>query len=337
MLCALLCALLLCVPLRAEETGFTDVPEGHWAEGSIRWAAYYGLMQGVGDGRFGLGQEMTRAAYVTVLCRMMQWETVTPETGSFVDNPDRGAWYYAAVETANANGAIPGGSAYFRPDDAVTREEMAVMLVRAMGFSVLSGTVQDECPFEDVTAAEGYITLAWRMGLMQGTGGNLFEPKRAATREEAATLLLRAYNRLSAYIICDRAALATENAAAVEPVTGTGGSIPASPRAPMESVYETAVAVGTGGDVVLCAVPLLQIVSGGKVVEERELTQEELARWLTQEGAVLRRSSRYESSYLLCALDDGSTAVVWYESEDDIAEKVMLCRLLGLRAVYVER
>lgn len=337
MICALLCAAMLCVPVGAAETEFADVPKEHWAAESIRWAAHYGLVQGIGGDLFGLGAEMTRAAFATVLCRMMAWEIVTPETGSFTDNADPSVWYYGAVETARLHGAIGGESERFRPDEAITREEMAMMLVRAMGYTMLSGTVQTECPFGDVTAAQGYIALAWRMGLMQGTAAGRFEPKRGATREEAATLLLRAYNRLSAYIICDDAQLAPEGGVRVQPQTQSGAGFPMSPRAPMEAVYEAALAAGEGGDVILCAVPLMQIVSGGKVVDERDMTQEELAQWLAREDVLLRRSERHESSYAARVLDDGTTAVVWYESEEDIAVKVMLCRMLGLRAVYVER
>ena len=42
-----------------------------------------------------------------------------------------------------------------------------------------------------------------------------------------------------------------------------------------------------------------------------------------------------DSSYLLCKEKDGSTIVVWYESEADIAEKTELCALLGIKNVYV--
>ena len=47
------------------------------------------------------------------------------------------------------------------------------------------------------------------------------------------------------------------------------------------------------------------------------------------------RSNRFDSSYLLCKEKDGSTTVVWYESETDIAEKTELCALLGIKNVYV--
>ena len=47
--------------------------------------------------------------------------------------PDR--WFYAAVETACANGALSGAGHAFRPTDNITREEMAAMLGRGLGYT----------------------------------------------------------------------------------------------------------------------------------------------------------------------------------------------------------
>ena len=38
--------------------------------------------------------------------RLMGWELVTPEKGSFTDNQDTAKWYYSAIETAYAHGAL---------------------------------------------------------------------------------------------------------------------------------------------------------------------------------------------------------------------------------------
>ena len=73
-LCLLLAAWMLCVPLRAFDADFTDVPKKHWAYESVHRAAQCGLVQGVDAKRFGLGQKVTRAAYATMLCRLMGWE-----------------------------------------------------------------------------------------------------------------------------------------------------------------------------------------------------------------------------------------------------------------------
>ena len=64
--CVLLCALLLAAalpaPVSAASTGFSDVPDTHWAADDIHRAVDLGLFQGQTKTRFGLGQPMTRAA-----------------------------------------------------------------------------------------------------------------------------------------------------------------------------------------------------------------------------------------------------------------------------------
>ena len=65
------------------------------------------------------------------------------------------------------------------------------MTVRALGLAVLSGAAADDCPFSDVSVAQGYVALAYRMGIIKGVSAYNFEPKKEATREQAAAVLLR--------------------------------------------------------------------------------------------------------------------------------------------------
>ena len=321
--------------LAANKSGYSDVPDKHWAASSIAQCKQYDLLQGVGNGKFGLGQKMTRAAYAAALCRLMGWKTVTPQKGSFSDNQDTKKWYYSAVETAAAHDVFPGHSTTCRPNDAVTREEMAAMTMRALGYSTLSGTVQDECPFTDVTTNPGYITLAWRMGLVTGMAAKTFSPKKDTTREQAAAVLLRAYHAKNAKVTVSTVSTLPDGAVLAESLIGESGSVPLSPRAAVEQVYDAAVKAGKGGSVVINAVPAAQSVKSGKVGALRELTQDELSAYLDDSVVQKSRSNRFDSSYLLCKEKDGSTIVVWYESEANIAEKTELCALLGIKNVYV--
>ena len=337
-LTALLLALVMTttLALAANKSGYSDVPDKNWASQSIAQCRQYNLLQGIGNGKFGLGQKMTRAAYAAALCRLMGWKTVTPEKGSYTDNQDAKKWYYSAIETASAHDVFSGHSTTCRPNDPITREEMAAMTVRALGYSTLSGTVQDECPFTDVSTNPGYITLAWRMGLVVGMNLTTFAPKNDTTREQAAAVLLRAYHGLKAKVSVTSVSAAPSGAVPAESLTGTSGAVPLSPRAAVEQVYDAAVKAGKGGSVVINAVPAAQNVKGGKVGALRELTQDELSAYLKNDSAVQKsRSNRFDSSYLLCKEKDGSTIVVWYESEADIAEKTNLCALLGIKNVYV--
>ena len=149
------------------------------------------------------GRELTRVEFVTVLCRMFSWDTVTPESPSFSDCP-ASHWAYSYVETALAHGVMDAGGA-FRPEDYISREEMAVMLVRALGYNELAGQLTDlSLPFDDVTENQGYIAIAYDIGMItgvEGAGGQLkFLPYDSATREEAAAMLVRVYERYTSRV-----------------------------------------------------------------------------------------------------------------------------------------
>ncbi len=333
-LCLFLAALMLCAPLHAADGSFADVPEKHWAYESIRRAAEYGLVQGVDARHFGLGQKVTRAAYATMLCRLMGWEMISPEQGSFADNQNPEKWYYSAIETAYAHGAIYASEDSCEPTKEINREEMASMTVRALGYAVLAGTVQEKCPFTDVTTNRGYITLAEEMGLVNGTGADRFAPRGDTTREQATAVLLRVYDRLHAELTVHTQEEPPAEAVEAPTITGDTGTVPISPRASVESVYAAALQAGSGGAVTLHTAPLSQTVRGSSLTPGETLTQEQLNTLLENSRTQTYRSSRHESSYLV--LEQGSgTTVVWYETEQDLAEKVQLCRLLGVSEVYL--
>ena len=195
---ALAAALCAASPLSLSAAAFHDTT-GHWAETIIDKAEGYGLMVGDDTGAFHPDEYLNRASFVTVLCQMFGWTVEKPQTPSYIDCP-AAHWAYGYVETARAHGVMDGSGA-FRPDDQISREEMAVMLVRALGYQDLAEHYAgDENPFSDVTENQGYITLAWQIGMVSGIQENgtlLFKPNLSATRAEAATMLVQVYERYS--------------------------------------------------------------------------------------------------------------------------------------------
>ena len=176
LLLALSLTLGLAVSASAADTGYSDVPEGHWSAESVRRATELGLFNGVGGGKFGRGQPISRAAFVTALVRLFDWQEITPTQATFTDvTADR--WFYSAVETACANGAVVAIGKNFRPTDNLSREEMAVMLVRGLGYASLAGAAaRYSSPFTDVSVSRGFITVAYDMGIMSGIGDGKFAP-----------------------------------------------------------------------------------------------------------------------------------------------------------------
>ncbi len=195
----LLClALLLCAaPLSPAARAFSDTG-GSWAAQVIQTASDLGLMNGYPDGSFGVGKDISRGEFVTILCRMFSWETAAPESPSYIDCP-ASLWCYPYVETARAHDVMdPSGP--FRPEDYISREEMAVMLVRALGYAELAQALSGlSLPFDDVTSNTGYIAIAYDIGMITGVAGPdgrlKFLPTTSAKREEAAAMLVRVYER----------------------------------------------------------------------------------------------------------------------------------------------
>ena len=125
----LLVTILLAAPVCAAQTGYTDVPETAWYEESVRTVTERGWMDGTGDGKFSPDDSLTRAMLATILWRMEDCPAAAV-TGSFTDTV-RGSWYDGGVSWCVEKGlfqGFPDGS--FRPNDAVTREQLAVVFYR---------------------------------------------------------------------------------------------------------------------------------------------------------------------------------------------------------------
>ncbi len=183
-----------------EATPFTDVPPGHFAYTQIHRLRELGITQGVDKNKnlFGVGRTITRGEFVTFLVRLMGWEVIKPAQGSFVDNVNPGHSFYGTIETALLHGVIDKENEYFRTDDPITREEMCIMIVRTLGYDTLAKQLSYlNPPFEDVTRNSGYINIAKDFGITSGTGPKTFSPNGIATREQAAAMMIRMYDKLN--------------------------------------------------------------------------------------------------------------------------------------------
>lgn len=181
-----------------ENLRFADIPEGHWAEKSIYELRSLKITDGIGKNKFGLGLTINRGEFVAFLVKLMKWGLVCPEEGNFADNMDKNKWYYSYVETALEHGVILKDTENFRGDEPITREEMAMMIVRTLGYDCLSQQLTYLLkPFEDIEQNTGYITIAKDFGIINGVGNNKFKPYDKATREEAAAMMMRMYQKLN--------------------------------------------------------------------------------------------------------------------------------------------
>lgn len=314
---------------------YSDVPASSWAAEDIRRAAELGLFQGIGGGKFGRGQPITRAAFVTALTRLFRWEPVSPEEPSFSDvTPDR--WFYTAVETAASHGALLTEKGSFRPSEHITREEMTVMLIRGMGYASLAGTLSREAsPFTDVTVNRGFITMAYDMGIVNGVGDGRFAPKSTAVREQAAAMMVRVYDKL--WAPSRQVELHTGPVLSVAtPKPVPGDEMPITPLEPLGDLYTTlrdAKAQGTDlSTAVLQLTPggVCTLESHGAALTTQIFSPEQVQEALGHPSAKLYFSPRYESAYCIYKPNGYQSATLWYQSEESMAAKLQLARLFGV-------
>ena len=216
LLCSFTLALAVMAGLaapQAEAADYQDIPRQAALAGEVQKAVDYGLMNGYSDTRFGYSDSMTRAQFTAVLVRMMGWETETPAAPTYGDVPADHNWY-GVVETAAAHGVrdhtYRNGTFDFRPGDAITRAEMSKLLVQALGLEkaasqlnynrmIPDSETRHHTPFTDLPEGnEGYISVAYTIGMTKGVTADTFGPNLTATRAQAAAMLVRIYEKMNA-------------------------------------------------------------------------------------------------------------------------------------------
>lgn len=179
------------------DKSFEDVPESYWANEVIKVLSAKHIIFGVSETNFAPLQKVTRAEFAAMIVRVLGLEA--KNALSFKDVAAN-SWYAEAVTAANEAGIVMGRTPNeFAPNAAITREEMAVMVVRAYelqeGNKANESTKTNFVDQQDVSAwAQEYINAAVEVGLLQGRGGNRFDPKAIANRAESAQVILNLLN-----------------------------------------------------------------------------------------------------------------------------------------------
>jgi len=171
---------------------FADVPQAHWASQAIASLASKLIVTGTGDDRFEPERAVTRAEFATMLTRSLRLPA--PATASpFMDVPAT-ASYAEAIHAAYAAGIVQGtgDGKTFAPNRTITRQEMAVMVLRAYRYlhPDAAPVSSNGLIFNDTTSIEGWALPAVEqtvsLALLKGRDGNRFAPLATLTRAEAA-------------------------------------------------------------------------------------------------------------------------------------------------------
>jgi uncharacterized lipoprotein YddW (UPF0748 family) len=174
---------------------FPDVGrEYSWAVKAIDALYKNGVVRGDDRGRFNPAQNTKRGDFILMVVRALNLK------GDFSFNfPDvpKGSYYYDAIGIAGVLGIAKGSGGLFNPDGNITREDMMVIVVRAVEASGLRLEKAGEeylAGYSDANLISSYAREAaatlTKAGLIQGAGGKV-NPRQMATRAEIAVILHR--------------------------------------------------------------------------------------------------------------------------------------------------
>lgn len=182
---------------------FKDIQKS-WAKDYIESLASKTIIKGVTEDNFGPGDQITRAQFAVLLTRSLNLPKEEYQ-GVFADVSKGMTWSVREIEAANRAGIILGSNGKFNPNEKITRQQMASMIVRAIQYndaSVLKG-VTGKVTFADEASISNYakenVALAAELGIISGkkiNGQQIFAPLDYATRAEASKML---YNLLETY------------------------------------------------------------------------------------------------------------------------------------------
>ncbi len=182
------------LPWQYLEDGAEDpMPAQPWYHDGTAYCLEKKLIDAFDGGYFRAEEAATRATAVEALWRVA--EKPEPDEGAegFADVAADAA-YEKAARWAKAQGVVNGVNGAFMPDGTLTREMLAVMLLRAFGGED-DGGAMGLAGFEDVGEVSGwaYSAMGWavRSGLITGKTAQTIDPKDTVTRAELSVILRR--------------------------------------------------------------------------------------------------------------------------------------------------
>ncbi len=156
---------------------------GHWAERILRNAQVINWISGFPDGTIRPNQRITRAEFAVFADRI--FDLTAPTDQRFSDTGNH--WASASISKFKALNIYPMHSNTFRPNDPLTREEMADFIAK---LGHIRNTNNN--PYIDVNENNPYLQSILKVtqsGIMIGTDANRFSPKTTATRAQAMAVI----------------------------------------------------------------------------------------------------------------------------------------------------
>ncbi len=180
------------VTVTEPETPKKDELEGHWAEDNIRELIKLNIVKGSDDG-LQLDNSISRAEFAALIIRALKMEEST-YNNLFAD-VSKDAWYANVIQTAFDNEILVGFGGNARPEDPITREEMAKMICVGAKLALDVESDETQLAFADssLISAWGtkYVDKLTTLSILNGYEDGIFKPKNNLRRDEAMTVIYR--------------------------------------------------------------------------------------------------------------------------------------------------
>ncbi|WP_240421545.1 S-layer homology domain-containing protein [Paenibacillus periandrae] len=204
-----------------------------YAQKEIQALTDKGIISGYEDGSFQPRKTMSRAELAKIIVMTLGLKENTDKASVFTDI-EPNSWYRGFVGALVESGITQGTTAStFSPEAKVTREELVVFFIRALGLEAANSGLPLNNTFTDIKDvsnwAQAAVSLAFQIGFVNGLGnsdGSLkFGPKENAERQALARLAFEFSTNKSNYIekanllITNNAALTVKSAASTTATT----------------------------------------------------------------------------------------------------------------------
>jgi len=173
---------------------YNDVKAGDWFYDAVNFVADRGLIDGSGM-NFNPVDNADRATVTTALYRIAGSPSV--EYSKIFNDVPTGRWYSDAVIWADETGVVDGsGDGRFGPDDAVSRQQFAAMLLRAARIKFPETTDLDGFTDNGDVSEYARTAMGWcvKRGLVAETAAAALEPNNSLSRAQCAAILQRFVN-----------------------------------------------------------------------------------------------------------------------------------------------
>ncbi len=175
---------------------FTDVKPTDWYYEAVKFVAEKGITDGVTDTTFAPQDKVTRAQFITMLCRAYG---IAEMTGDNFSDAGTDMWYTGYLAAAKQLGISNGvGDNMFAPEKEISREEMVTLLYN---YFKSIGEITDaaaDTTFADNSSvsdwAKAAVAYSSEKGYVTGRDNNIFDPQGDATRAELAQIFFNIFS-----------------------------------------------------------------------------------------------------------------------------------------------